>query len=164
MDKLLATDNSWTGLILRVGLGVIMFPHGAQKLLGWFGGPGLDATITGFTAQMHIPWLFAVLVIAAEFFGSLGLIFGALSRIAAFGITCVMLGAIAMVHWQHGLFMNWAGTKGGEGFEFHLLAITIGIAIMLKGSGRWSIDRALQSRSSGQLPPVSEEKPPVKPA
>ena len=163
MEKLIATDESWTGLILRVGLGLVMFPHGAQKMLGWFGGAGFDAAMAGFTTQMQLPVLLAALVILAEFFGSLGLIIGALARIAAFGITCVMLGAITMVHWQFGFFMNWGGKQAGEGFEFHLLAITIGIAIMIQGSGRWSGDRALQDRS-GKLPPVSEDKPPVKPA
>ena len=151
MDKLIATDESWTGLILRVGLAVVIFPHGAQKLLGWFGGNGFDATMAAFTTQMHIPKLLAVLVIMAEFFGSLGLFIGAFARVGAFGITCVMLGAIAMVHWPNGLFMNWTGKQAGEGFEFHLLAITIGVAIMIRGAGRWSVDRALQSTQSKYL-------------
>jgi len=144
MKRVMATDDSWAGLILRVGLGVVMFPHGAQKMLGWFEGPGFDAAMAGFTTQMQLPTLLGALVIMAEFFGSLGLLVGAFARIAAFGITCVMLGAIALVHWQNGFFMNWGGKQPGEGFEYHLLAITIGVVIMIVGAGRWSVDRVMQ--------------------
>lgn len=146
MEKLIATDDSWSSLVLRLGLAVVMFPHGAQKLLGWFGGGGFEKTVAAFTTNMHIPMVLALLVIAAEFLGSLGLLVGCLARVAAFGIACVMLGAIAMVHWPNGFFMNWTGNQSGEGFEFHILAIAIAVAIMIRGAGRWSIDRALQSR------------------
>ncbi|HBA86567.1 MAG TPA: hypothetical protein DCZ75_00870 [Geobacter sp.] len=145
MKKLIATDDSWTGFILRVGLAVVMLPHGAQKVLGWFGGAGIEKTLVLFATQMHIPAFLAVLVMAAEFLGSIGLLVGCLARVAAFGITCVMIGAVAMVHWPNGLFMNWTGKQAGEGFEFHILAITIAVAIMIVGAGRWSIDSVLQS-------------------
>jgi putative oxidoreductase len=146
LDKLLRTDDDWSSLVLRVLLGVVFFPHGAQKVLGWFGGHGLSGTLGFFTQNMGIPLALAALVIAAEFLGSLGLVSGFLTRLAAFGIFCVMLGAILLVHLPNGFFMNWGGTQAGEGFEYHLLAIAIAVALMLKGGGRWSVDRALSRR------------------
>jgi putative oxidoreductase len=143
IKKLLETNDDIAGFVLRVLLGVVMFPHGAQKLLGWFGGYGFSGTMGFFTGKMGIPAVFAFLVIIAEFFGSLALITGALTRLAAFGIGCVMLVATLMVHLPHGFFMNWAGKQQGEGFEFHLLAMAIAVALMIIGGGRWSIDGLL---------------------
>src|SRR5438552_11165566 len=100
--KLITTDNDASTTILRLVLGVVFFAHGAQKMLGWFGGYGFTGTMGFFTGAMHIPALFAFLAIAAEFFGGLGLIFGFLTRIAAFGIFCNMIVAIAMVHHNFG--------------------------------------------------------------
>ena len=116
MRKLFITDDGWTGLILRVALGAVMFPHGAQKLLGWFGGPGFSHAMAGFSSQMHIPAAIAHLVIIGESFGAVGLVLGFFSRIAAFGILCNMLGAVAPVHWHNGFSMNWSGKQAGEGF------------------------------------------------
>lgn len=146
LNALLRTDDDAVGLILRLMLGVVFFPHGAQKVLGWFGGHGLAGTLGFFTETMGLPLAVAALVIAAEFLGSLGLITGLLTRLAAFGILCVMTGAIFLVHLPHGFFMNWGGNQAGEGFEFHLLAIAIALALMLKGGGRWSLDRLLARR------------------
>jgi len=143
MKKLFQSDDLWSFLILRVMLGIVMFPHGAQKLLGWFGGYGFTGTMSHFTDKMHIPAVIASVAILAESMGSLGLFVGFLSRIAAFGILCNMIVAIWLVHWPHGFFMNWAGKKAGEGFEFHLLAIAISIAIIISGAGKWSVDRAI---------------------
>jgi putative oxidoreductase len=140
--KLLATSNSLPLALLRVTLGVVMFPHGAQKMLGWFGGQGFAATMGGFEHQ-GIPVVFACLAILAEFLGGLGLIFGLLSRIAAFGILCNMVVAVLRVHAANGLFMNWTGTNKGEGFEYHLLAIAMAIVVMAAGAGSWSLDRWL---------------------
>ena len=145
--KLIATDNNVGATILRLVLGVIFFAHGAQKMLGWFGGPGFHATMGMFTQGMHIPAPLAFLAIAAEFFGGLGLIFGLLTRIAAFGIFCNMGVAVMTIHHKFGLFMNWTGTKQGEGFEFHLLVIAITVFLMIRGAGAASLDRALQSRT-----------------
>ncbi len=143
MKPLVRTDASWAPAILRIGLGAAMFPHGAQKLFGWFGGGGFLPTLQLFTTQMHIPALLAVLVILAESLGSVGLILGLLTRVAAFGIACVMVGAVAMVHWHNGFFMNWSGHQAGEGFEYHVLAITICLALMVAGGGRYSLDRKM---------------------
>ncbi len=143
--RILKTDDDLTGLILRLLLGIVFFPHGAQKLLGWFGGYGFTGTM-GFFTGSGIPWVFAFLAIAAEFFGALGLITGLLTRVAAFGIGCVMVVATLTVHLQNGFFMNWAGNQKGEGFEYHLLALAIVVALLIKGGGKLSADRALSER------------------
>ncbi len=146
MKTVFATEDTWSGLLLRLTLGVVMFPHGAQKLLGWYGGFGFSGTMGFFTEQMHIPSVLAFLVIIAESFGSLGLIVGFLTRVAAAGMVAVMVGAIAMVHWPHGFFMNWFGKQQGEGFEYHVLVIGIGLTLLLIGGGKWSVDGELAKR------------------
>jgi len=142
LDRIVATDEKLAPAIARLMLGIVIFPHGAQKMLGWFGGHGWSATI-GHFGSMGIPAILAVLVIFAEFFGSIGLIVGALSRIAAVGIASVMLGAILLVHTKVGFFMNWAGTQKGEGYEFHLLALGLAAVVFFAGAGVASIDRML---------------------
>lgn len=144
--KLLVTDQDLGSLVLRLMLGVVFLPHGAQKVLGWFGGHGLSATLEAFTQQMGLPLIVAILVIAAESLGAIALILGFLTRIAALGIFAVMAGAIYFVHWPHGFFMNWSGTQAGEGFEYHLLAIAIALALMIRGGGLASVDGAITRR------------------
>jgi len=141
--KIVHTSNDFIQTILRLVLGVVFFAHGAQKMLGWFGGYGFSGTMGFFTHQLGIPAPLAFLAICAEFFGGLGLLIGFLARIAALGIVANMLVAIFMVHLPNGLFMNWAGNQKGEGFEFHLLAIAIALTILIKGSGALSVDRVL---------------------
>src|SRR6201987_5449236 len=143
--KLLSTTDDWTLTLLRLVMGIIFFAHCAQKALGWFGGYGFSGTMGFFTNMMHIPAVFAFLAICAEFLGGIGLILGALGRIAAFGIACNMVLAILLVHHNFGLFMNWSGQQKGEGFEYHLLAIAIAVVLMARGSGAFSVDRALTS-------------------
>jgi putative oxidoreductase len=145
MRKLIATDNDSAITILRLVLGVIFFAHGTQKMLGWFGGYGFTGTMGFFTGVMHIPAVFAFLAIAAEFFGGLGLIFGLLTRVAAFGISCNMIVAVAMVHHQFGFFMNWTGAQKGEGYEYHLLLLAASVVLMIRGAGAASVDRLLFS-------------------
>lgn len=146
MKALFQTDDAWSSLVLRAVLGIVMLPHGAQKLLGWFGGFGFAGTMGFFTEQMHIPAVLAFLVIMAESFGSLGLIVGFLTRVAAFGIACIMVVAIAMVHWPHGFFMNWFGKQAGEGFEYHLLVLGIAVVLMVAGAGKWSADQVIAKK------------------
>lgn len=141
--KLVNTSDDLAITILRLVLGVVFFAHGAQKALGWFGGYGFSGTMGFFTQQAHIPAAFAFLAICAEFLGGIGLLLGFLGRIAAFGIACNMVVAVAMIHRHFGLFANWYGTQKGEGYEYHLLAIAMALAIMIKGSGALSVDRAL---------------------
>lgn len=142
LQRLLRTENDPAALIARVALGVVIFPHGAQKVLGWFGGGGYEATMAGF-GSMGIPAPFAFLAIVSEFAGSLGLVLGCLTRIAAFGILCNMVVAAVMVSAPHGFFMNWYGTQQGEGYEFHLLAIGLALALVIRGGGALSVDRRL---------------------
>jgi putative oxidoreductase len=149
LRKLISTDNDSATAILRFVLGVIFFAHGAQKMLGWFGGYGFSGTMGFFTDVMHIPVLFAFLAITAEFFGGLGLILGFLTRIAALGIFANMVVAIAMVHFRFGFFMNWTGAQKGEGFEYHLLVLAITAFLMIRGAGAVSIDRVLASPAKG---------------
>lgn len=149
--KLMATDNDIATTILRLVLGVIFFAHGAQKMLGWFGGYGFTGTMGFFTGLLHIPAPFAFLAIAAEFFGSLGLILGLLTRVASFGILCNMLVAVAMVHHQFGFFMNWTGAQKGEGYEFHLLVLAAAVFLMIRGAGAVSVDRLLTSPANERV-------------
>ena len=154
LRKILSTTDDASLTILRLALGIVFFPHGAQKMLGWFGGLGFSGTMGFFTHQMGIPAPFAFLAIAAEFFGGLGLLAGFLGRIAAFGILCNMVVAILMVHRQFGLFMNWFGNQKGEGIEYHLLAIAIASVIVIKGSGALSADHVLSEsgqKAQGQM-------------
>jgi putative oxidoreductase len=143
--KLFATHDDSMATMLRLVLGVVFFAHGAQKLLGWFGGFGFKGTMGMFTNYMHIPAPLAFLAIAAEFFGGLGLIAGLLTRVAALGIFTNMVVAIALVHARFGLFMNWAGTQKGEGYEFHLLVLSIAAYLIVRGAGAFSIDRLLSA-------------------
>ena len=147
MKKLMSTNNDVALTILRLVLGVVYFAHGAQKMLGWFGGYGFHGTM-GFFTHMGMPAPVAFLVICTEFFGGLGLIVGLLTRIAALGIGVEMIGAIFMVHLPNGFFMNWAGNQKGEGFEYHLLAIAVCAALLLRGAGAFSVDRALSKSST----------------
>ena len=142
MKRLMGTSNDVSFTILRVVLGVVFFAHGAQKMLGWFGGFGFHGSM-GFFTHMGIPAPVAFLIICIEFFGGLGLIVGLLTRIAALGIAGEMIGAILMVHLANGFFMNWMGNQKGEGFEYHLLVIAMAAALLLRGAGAFSADRAL---------------------
>ncbi|MGA2774993.1 MAG: DoxX family protein [Candidatus Omnitrophota bacterium] len=137
------TKNDYAALVLRLMLGIVFFAHGAQKALGWFGGGGFFNTMNTFTQQMHIPYIFALSAIAAEFLGSIALIIGFFTRIASLFIAVVMFVVIWMIHWQNGFFMNWYGVQKGEGIEYHLLVIAICIALMIKGGGSFSIDKRI---------------------
>lgn len=145
LNRLLETEDSLAPLVARVALAVAIFPHGAQKVLGWWGGGGLSPTFQAFN-QMGMPAVLTALVLAAEFLGSLGLLFGFIGRFCAFGIGCVMLGAVVLVHGQNGFFMNWQGNQPGEGFEYHILALGLALAVLIAGSGKWSLDRALAQK------------------
>jgi putative oxidoreductase len=147
--KIISTSDDKILTLLRVVLGIVIFPHGAQKVLGWFGGFGIAGTYGFLTQQMHIPAALAVLVFAAEFLGSIGLLVGFLGRVAAFGIAVNLTVAVFLVHLPNGFFMNWSGQQKGEGIEFFILAIGMAIAIMIGGSGAYSIDLALTRK--GQL-------------
>ena len=139
---LLQTDHSPAQLFIRVALGVVMFPHGAQKVLGWFGGPGFLKTIEAFAAMGFPAWSVVVLM-TVESLGALLLVAGFLTRLWALGIGAAMTICMFMHHVQHGFFMNWFGRQQGEGYEFHLLVIGICLALLVKGGGLLSIDGAV---------------------
>lgn len=142
LSSIFRTSDDIGAFVARITLGVVMLPHGLQKLLGLFGGAGYSGTVEFFVSS-GIPAFVAILIIIGESFGAIGLIAGFLSRLAALGITVIMLGAIVTVHLQNGFFMNWGGTAAGEGFEFHLLAVGLGLIVLIKGGGIWSVDRAI---------------------
>ncbi len=146
LGALVRTSTRSAPLVARLALGVVMFPHGAQKMLGWFGGYGFHGTMGAFTGGMHIPAPLAFLAICAEFFGSLALILGVLVRPAAAAIAVNMIVAVFLVHLPNGLFMNWSGQQHGEGFEYHILAVALAAVIVILGAGRLSLDRLIQGR------------------
>lgn len=138
-----ATSAEWSPLALRATLAVVMFPHGAQKALGWFGGYGFEGTMGWFTKQIGLPAPLAFLAIATEFVGPVLLVAGIGTRFVAAAFVAIMLGAIASVHAPFGFFMNWFGNQKGEGYEYHLLVIGMAIALIVAGAGRLSIDRRI---------------------
>jgi putative oxidoreductase len=128
---------------------VVIFPHGAQKLFGWFGGYGLEGTL-GFFSTMGIPVAIGLLAILAETAGAVALIAGFATRLSALGIGITVAAGAAMVHVRNGFFMNWTGQQAGEGFEFHILIVAAALALAIAGGGRWSVDRAIAARISGR--------------
>ncbi len=144
LSKLIHTDDSVVPTIARVALGTVMFAHGAQKALGWFGGYGYEATMGYLTEAGGLPGPIAFLVIAIEFLGAAALIAGLGGRLAALGIGSVMVGAVLTTHLEAGFFMNWAGAQAGEGYEYHILAIALAAVVGVAGSGAYSLDRAIE--------------------
>jgi putative oxidoreductase len=150
IEQLLFTDASnFVLFVLRLFLALVIFPHGAQKLLGWFGGFGFSGTMGFFTQTMRLPWLISFLVIAIESLGALALLAGFTTRLTALGLIAVMIGAILTSHRQYGFFMNWFGQQEGEGFEFHLLVIGLALALVLGGGGAWSVDSLVLTSLAG---------------
>jgi putative oxidoreductase len=148
LSKLMLTTNSHADFILRLTLGIMILPHGLQKTFGLFGGYGFTGTMDFFTKTMGLPMVLAFLAIVAEFLGGLGLIFGLFTRVAAFGVGTTMLVAALTSHIQNGFFMNWFGNQKGEGIEFHILALGIAAALVIRGGGKFSLDRTIAQRSS----------------
>ena len=144
MKKVFQTNDSTALTISRVMLGLVLFPHGAQKLLGWFGGYGFNATMGFLTGGMNLPWIIAFLVIIIEFFGALALILGTGTRIISVALIFLFAGIIFTSHGQNGFFMNWGGKQAGDGFEYHLLVIAMAVTLLIGGAGKWSVDYAVQ--------------------
>lgn len=139
LAELLATTQSSVPLLLRVSLGSVIFAHGLQKVFGWFGGYGIDGTMS-FFASIGMPSVLGGLVIVSDFLGSLALMLGLFTRVSAGAAGAVMLGAVLLVHLPNGFFMNWGGTARGEGYEFHLLALAMAVSLVTSGGGRASVD------------------------
>jgi putative oxidoreductase len=144
LSVLFATPSAWPLLIVRVFLGVIFFAHGAQKVFGLFGGPGLKGTIGYFRSSLGVPPALAVLAALVECFGGLAVFVGLLTRLAALGLVVVMLVAVAKVHWRNGFFLNMSLQPGkGHGFEFNFALIGMALALLVGGGGAKSIDRLI---------------------
>ncbi len=145
LTTLLHTHADWASLVLRLVLALVIFPHGAQKVLGWFGGYGYTGTMQYFTTQAGLSAPVAFTVLMAEFVGPLALVAGFGTRLAALLIAAVMIGAIFKVHRGVGFFMNWTGSRqaGQEGYEYHLLALAICAALLVTGGGAFSVDGLL---------------------
>jgi putative oxidoreductase len=142
-----STNNDWTGLIVRLTVGLVLFPHGAQKVFGWFSGPGFINEMAFFTETLHLPWLIGFLVIVVEFLGAISLIAGFASRVWSVAVIALFIGIIFMEHIDHGFFMNWFGNQQGEGYEYHLLVIGLALAILAGGSGKYSVDGRISRQS-----------------
>lgn len=148
LNTILRTKEDFSSTILRLTLGLVMLPHGMQKLFGWFGGHGFSGTLHFFTDTMGIPYVFALLAILAESIGAVGLITGLFTRVSAFGIGVTIGVGALMVHLPNGFFMNWFGNQAGEGFEYHILVVGMAITLILTGGGRWSLDSFIMNKSS----------------
>ena len=142
--QLFKTTNSIAPTFIRVVLGFVLLGHGAQKLLGWYGGYGFNGTMGYFTESVGLPWIVGFLVIVIEFFGSISLILGFATRIWSAAMVILFAGIIVTVHLPNGFFMNWYGNQKGEGYEFFLLAISMAVSLVISGAGRFSVD--------GQIP------------
>ena len=143
INKILNTESNWGALVARLTLGIVLFPHGAQKMWGLFGGYGFAGTMDFFTNQIHLPWIVAFAVIMIEFFGSIFLILGFASRLWSLAIAGLFIGIIFTTHLEHGFFMNWFGNQAGEGYEYALLIIGIAVAVLVNGSGKYALDTQL---------------------
>jgi putative oxidoreductase len=141
-QKIFGTYHSWTPLILRVLLALVVFPHGAQKLFGWFGGYGFSGTMDFFTGTVGLPWIIGFFVIILETFGALALLAGVATRLVAICYIFLAIG-IATIHFQNGFFMNWFGNQAGEGYEYFILWIGMAASLAVSGGGKYSVDGSI---------------------
>ncbi len=132
--------------IARLTLGLVILPHGAQKLLGLFGGNGYSSTMDFFTTQMGLPSIVAFSIIMIEFFGAISLMLGLFSRLWAISLIGMFIGIIYTTQLAHGFFMNWFGNQSGEGYEYSLLVIGLALIIVVNGSGKWSVDTLIAKK------------------
>lgn len=145
LRSLMQTSDDRIPMLARLALGIVIFPHGAQKVLGWFAGPGIDGAL-GFYTSMGVPAFLGWIAMTIELVGGIALIVGILGRVAAFAVALNLVVAVIQMHWMVGFFMNWDGQLQGEGFEFHILAITLALIVIIRGSGALSLDRVIITR------------------
>jgi putative oxidoreductase len=152
MNKIIATNpNNYAALIARVAIAITIFPHGAQKILGWFGGYGFAGTMQFFTGTVGMPWIIGLLFILIEFFAPILLLFGLGTRIAAFALIGGFLGVVFSSIIHNGLFMNWSMEAGkGEGLEYFILLFGLAFVSLIAGGGKASVDSFLTSKTSSQ--------------
>jgi putative oxidoreductase len=142
-QKIFSAGDSWTGLVTRVALGLLILPHGLQKAFGFFGGYGFSGTMGYFTDFIKIPWLLGAFIIFAELVGALLLIAGLGVRFWAVIIAAIMIGTIVTVHGANGFFMDWGGVLKGEGYEYHLAIVFLAVVLVMNGAGKYSVDRKI---------------------
>lgn len=140
------TTDSLAPLAARLALGIVILPHGLQKVFGMFGGFGFAGTMNFFTHNMGIPYVFALLAVLAESLGSVAVIAGFSTRLSALGVGFTIAVAALMVHIPNGFFMNWFGKQAGEGFEYHILAVGLALSLVISGGGKFSLDRLIANR------------------
>jgi putative oxidoreductase len=138
-----SNTNNWAALVTRFALGGVLFAHGAQKLLGWYGGYGFEGTMGFFTETVGLPWLVGFMVIIIEFFGSLAVIAGFATRLWSLSMILLTIGIVFTTHVQNGFFMNWFGNQKGEGIEYFLLMIGLATSLFFSGAGKFSIDNVI---------------------
>jgi putative oxidoreductase len=142
IGKLFNTLDAYGLIFLRLGLGTIFIAHGAQKVFGWFGGPGFEETLAYFQDHLGVPFGAAVLAMLTEFLGGLAVLIGLLTRIAALGLAIVMAVVISQVHWGHGFFLNWpCSPEIGHGFEYNLALMAMALTLVCTGPGKLSADK-----------------------
>ncbi len=145
------TSTHYSGLVSRITLALVLLPHGSQLLFGWLGGFGFKGTMDYFTEVEGLPWIVGFIVIMLQSVGAVLLLIGFMGRFFALAMTMLFIGMIVTSHWQYGFFMNWMGTQQGEGFEYHVLAIGLSLAILVNGSGSYSLDAVLTKKSKVKL-------------
>jgi putative oxidoreductase len=146
--RLTQTQRDFTLTVARWVLALIFFGHGTQKAFGWFGGMGFEKSLTFFQDTMSIPPALTIFVMCTELAAATGMVLGLLTRIAAFGLLSIMVVAPFANHLYPRFFMNWSGTRGGEGYEYHLLALALLLILMVRGGGAVSVDRLIASRTT----------------
>jgi putative oxidoreductase len=144
--------NNLSLLIMRVTLGGVIFAHGAQKLLGWFGGYGFEGTMGYFTGTQGLPYIVGLLVILGESLGAIALALGLFTRFMAGSIFVIMVGALILDHAQYGFFMDWFRNQKGEGIEFDILTFGLAIPILISGAGAYSLDKFLSKKLPDPIP------------
>ncbi|HLP32001.1 MAG TPA: DoxX family protein [Bacteroidia bacterium] len=143
MNQFLKSEADYAPLITRLTIAIVMWPHGAQLLLGWFDGFGFEATMNYFTSTAGLPWVVGLMVILIQFFGAVFIATGTLTRFWALAMFIIGVGMIFSGHKEHGFFMNWFGNQQGEGYEFHLLLLGLCASLLISGSGKWGVDRLI---------------------
>ena len=151
--RLLRTAATPSPALARLTLALVFFPHGAQHVLGWFGGHGFHGTYQWMTGTLGFPAPLAALALVTELVAPIALLAGLGGRVAALGLVGLMLGALT-THWGNGFFMNWFGSlpAGQEGYEYHILAMALAATVVLQGSGAWSIDRIMSRAAPAGRP------------